>query len=163
MEQHLEPGHRAGGSGTSDLEKMPGPPNGVDGRTSRLVIAGDPGFGDEYLARVVDARAHGHDPAPDPIVEIVRLLKYPAQRAIAPPHAAHEAPPLPAGCICRLPILRTAPDTVPDQDPLDAAIREARTEAEREILLRHREGVIRGRRAVMTYSRADLEWLRRLK
>lgn len=126
----------------------------------QIVIVTDPGFGDEYAAEVLDDHAHGHDPPPNPIVRIKRMIRYPAQRAIMPPHPAHETPPLKAGCICRLPVLR-AEGEAPAGDPLEVAIREARTDEERAILERHRRGDVKGMRSVITYTEHDLEWLKR--
>lgn len=130
----------------------------------RLVVVGDPEMGDQYLAEIVDDSARGHDPPPDPIVKILGMLRYPDQRAIMPPHPAHETPPLRGGLVCRLPVLRPAAEG-DRPEALDQAIREAmgraRTQGERDILERHLQGDIRGRRSVVAFSARDLEFLRR--
>lgn len=167
MEQHLEPGHRAGGSGTSSSEKMPGPPNGADGRTGtreqRLVVAGESGFGEEYLAEIVCDAPLGHDPIPNPIVRVLGILRYPDQRAIMPPNPAHEVPPLKNGLVCRLPVLRKAEAAdkacLPTGQAILQAIEDAATEQEAAILRRHLEQEPKGSRAVVTFTRFDLEYI----
>lgn len=124
-----------------------------------LVIAGDPEHAEEYLCEILDASSRGHDPPPDPIVRVLRILHYPAQRAIMQPDVAHEVPPLGAGCVCRLPVLRlAAPGEYGMYDSyesscaaaLDRAIANARSDGERAILARHAEGVIRRKRIVVS-------------
>ena len=125
----------------------------------RLAVAGDESFGDEYLVRVLDAEAHGHDPVIHPLVQIISIIRYPAQRAVLWPDVAHEAPPLKAGLICRLGVIREAgeedaacTDYKKSLDTcLERAIREARTDAERAILRRHAAGILKGQRAVKAY------------
>lgn len=133
-----------------------------------LLIAGMRETGEEYLCQLLDAGARGHDPPPSPIVRVLATLRYPRQRAIMQPETAHEIPPLGAGMICRLPALRAlGPEEAerallgigfPPGQALDAAIREAGSEAEREILLRHRAGILsRSQRAV---AFREWEWQR---
>lgn len=133
----------------------------------RLVIAGDEEHGDRYLARIIDDSARGHDPKPNPIVEIVTILSYPAQRSISIPGVCHETPPLREGTICRLAVMQD-PAGPGDYLPYDQALRacqeralsEARSEDEREIIRRHMGGDVRGIRAVLTFKRHDILRLR---
>lgn len=133
-----------------------------------LLIAGIQETGEEYLCQLLDDGARGHDPPPSPIVRVLATLRYPRQRAIMQPETAHEIPPLGAGLICRLPALRALSpeeaaralrgDAFPPTQALDAAIREAGSEAEREILLRHQAGAMaRGQRTV---AFREWEWQR---
>lgn len=123
----------------------------------RLVAAWEPEHGDIYLAELIDASARGHDPAPNPIVRILTIIKYPMQRAITDERVPHETPPLGEGTLCRLPVLPSIPAGAELYFPyekglelaLDTALREARSDEERAILQRHKEGSVRGKRAVL--------------
>lgn len=134
----------------------------------RLAIAWDAEHGDSYLAEIVDDQAHGHDPKPNPIIKVLQIISYPAQRAIAHPEVAHEAPPLPEGCLCRLPILAAAPSMAGIginyaralREAQERAMDEARSAQEREIIRRHMAGEIRGARAVITYKPWELEHIK---
>lgn len=133
----------------------------------RLVIAGDVERGDRYLARMIDDSARGHEPKPNPIVEIISILSYPMQRAISIPGVCHETPPLREGTICRLAVMQD-PAGPGDALPFDQALRacqervllEARSEGEREIIRRHMDGDVRGQRAVLTFRRYEILRLR---
>lgn len=134
-------------------------------REHRLCIAWDAEHGDSYLAEIVDDEAHGHDPKPHPIVKILQIISYPAQRAIAHPETAHETPPLPEGCFCRLQILAEAPSVAGIginykkalREAREKAMDEARSEREKEIIRRHMAGDIRGKRAVVTYRAWEIQ------
>lgn len=130
----------------------------------RLVVAGDAELGDRYLAEIVNDAPLGHDPTPDPIVRIVGILRYPNQRAIMHPDRASEVAPLRNGLVCRLRVLRDAGAAdVPAPDMVTAilaAMDRARTEEERQILQRHLQGDIRGKRAVVVFTAPDLDFLR---
>ena len=69
-----------------------------------LVIAGRDDLSEEYLARLIDNSL----PGVNPLVCVILILRYPIQHAIYWPDVANENPPIPAGCVCRLPFLRTA-------------------------------------------------------
>lgn len=133
----------------------------------RLVIAGDAEHGDRYLARMIDDSARGHEPKPNPVVEIISILSYPMQRAISVPGVCHETPPLRAGTICRLAVMQD-PAGPADALPYDQALRacqeralsEARSEGEREIIRRHMDGDVGGQRAVLTFRRYEILRLR---
>ena len=130
----------------------------------RLVIAGDAEHGDRYLARIIDDSARGHEPKPNPIVEIISILSYPMQRAISMPGVCHETPPLREGTICRMAVMQD-PAGPGDYLPYDQALRdcqeralsEARSEGEREIIRRHMDGDVRGIRAVLTFKKWEVE------
>jgi hypothetical protein len=132
-------------------------------REQRLVIAGDAEHGDRYLARMIDDSPRGHEPKPNPIVEIISILSYPMQRAISMPGVCHETPPLREGTYCRLEVLQD-PAGPADALPFDQALRacqeqalsEARSEGEREIIRRHMDGDVRGQRAVVTFKRWEV-------
>ena len=136
---------------------------------SRMMIAGDRETGEEYLARVVDDRAHGHDPPPRPIVEVLRTVRYPDQRAIADPEVAMEFPAIGAGTLCRLDALRepTAEECAlfalsPEEalgKAISRAMDEARSEEEKEILIRHAAGQYGRRRVLVTFSSYDISYL----
>lgn len=129
-----------------------------------LVVAGDVELGDRYLAQIVDDLPRAHDPAPNPIVKILGILRYPDQRAIMHPDRASEVAPLRNGLVCRLRVLRDAGAAdVPAPDmatAILAAMDRARTEEERQILQRHLQGDIRGKRAVVVFTAPDLDFLR---
>lgn len=141
--------------------------HGADGRTNarehRLVVAGMAGFGEEYLAEIVNDWPLGHDPIPDPIVRVLGILRYPNQRALMPPYPAHEVPPLKNGLVCRLPVLRNAGDgdlaCLPTGQAILEAIEAAATEEEAAILRRHLEQGPKGSRAVVTFTPFDLEYI----
>lgn len=133
-----------------------------------LLIAGVRETGEEYLCQLLDDGARGHDPPPSPIVRVLATLRYPRQRAIMQPETAHEIPPLGAGLICRLPALRAlGPEEAaraldgegfPPGQALEEAIREAGSEAEKEILLRHRAGSLARSQRVVSFR--EWEWPR---
>ena len=136
-----------------------------------LVIAGDGETGEEYLAEVLDDLAHGHSPKPHPIVRVLRCVRYPNQRCIAHPDTALELPAITAGTVCRLGVIREAgekekamldiPAEKAERLAIDRAMTETGSDAERDILLRHREGDIKRKRIMITFSDGDLEYLRR--
>ena len=134
-----------------------------------LLIAGDRETGEEYLARVVDDAPHGHDPPPRPIVQVLRVVRYPDQRAIADPDVAMEFPAIGAGTMCRLESMRdpTAEECAlsalsPEESVRMAIIRamdEARNEAERDILRRHAAGQYGRARVLVTFHSSDISYL----
>lgn len=135
----------------------------------RIVIAGDVETGEEYLARIVDDGAHGHDPPPRPIVQILRVVKYPRQQAIAHPEIAMEFPPIEAGTMCRMDALREPTKRERARMNLTAdearsmalvrAIDETESEEEREILRRHAAGEYGRRRVIVTFSSSNIAYL----
>jgi len=129
----------------------------------RLVVAGMAGYGEEYLAEIVNDSPLGHDPTPDPIVRVLGILRYPNQRVLMPPYPAHEVPPLKNGLVCRLPVLRNAAGgdmaCLPTGQAILEAMEAAATEEEAAILRRHLEEGPKGSRAVVTFTRFDLEYI----
>ncbi len=132
-------------------------------RAGQLVVTADPGVGDEYLARVLRPILAGTK-ARNPVVEILRILRYPAQRAVAWPDVATENPPLTFGALVRMPVARSpGPEDLRFgswEESLAAALADAMGAAagpeETEILKRHAAGAFRGRRAILHYSRWTL-------
>lgn len=126
-------------------------------------MAGIAGFGEEYLAEIVNDAPLGHNPVPDPIVRVLGILRYPNQRALVPPHPAHEVPPLRIGLVCRLPVLRKAGDAdkacLPTGQAILDAIQAAHTEGEAAILRRHLVEGPRGIRAVVTFTWYELDYI----
>lgn len=127
------------------------------------MVTADPCVGDEYLARVLRPILAGTK-ARNPIVEILRILRYPAQRAVVWPDVATENPPLTFGALVRMPAIR---DPGPEDLRFDsweaslaaalaAAMAADPSAAEAEILRRHAAGVFHGRRAILHYSRWTL-------
>ena len=137
----------------------------------RIVIAGDAETGEEYLARIVDDGAHGHDPPPRPIVQILRMVRYPNQRAIAHPETVAERPAIEAGTMCRMDALREPTKRERARLNLTAdearsmalvrAIDETESEEEREILRRHAAGEYGRRRVIITFTKSDLEYYKK--
>ena len=139
-----------------------------------LVIAGDEETGEEYLAELLDDSPRGHDPAPNPIVRILRVVRYPNQRAIAHPEIATEFPAIEFGTILRMQVLREPPKGLQEiiasqgssskdyecsmRGAIKQAIREARSEEERSILYRHLSGDFRRKRAFVRFT--EQNWLR---
>ena len=134
----------------------------------RMAIAWEPEHGDSYLVEIIDDAAHGHDPKPHPIVKILQILSYPAQRAIAHPDIASETPPLPEGCLCRLQLLAEAPSMAGIgvdyarslREAQEKAVKDAHSDQEREIIRRHMAGDIRGKRAVLTFKPWEIAQIR---
>lgn len=130
----------------------------------QLVITGDPETGEMYLARLIDDRDRGHGPQTNPLVEILQIVRYPSQHAIAHPEIPTEIPPISSGAVLRMAILRNAAsaDLVhPDYEnsrlaAIDEAIESTKNAAEQAILLRHRSGEIRRKRILRTYSKYEL-------
>lgn len=137
----------------------------------RLVVAGDGETGEEYLAELLDDSAHGHSPRPNPIVRVLRCVRYPYQRCIAHPDTALELPAITDGTVCRLGVIREAgekekalldiPAEKAEHLAIDRAAMETGSDAERYILLRLRAGDIKRKRIMITFSDGDLEYLRR--
>lgn len=129
-----------------------------------LAIAGIEETGERYLVSLVDDSARGHDPKPHPIVKILQVISYPAQRAIMHPDIPHEMRPLQEGLICRMQIFGKS-DHLPFPDygsslqaALLSALETAKAPREREILIRHQKGEFHGQRAVFAVKEAAAPW-----
>ena len=66
---------------------------------SELIAAGDPDLGDLYLCEIVQAADHL---TPNPLVRILRVVRYPIQHAVLLPDVVNENAPIPEGTVCRL-------------------------------------------------------------
>ena len=109
----------------------------------RLVVVGQAGTGEAYLAEWLGRYTQAHGEAILPVSRILRMLRYPDQAALIWPEVICEFDPLPAGALVRLPVIREA--LMSDRAALDwfrdyaASVRfyaleaqgRARTEAER--------------------------------
>ena len=74
----------------------------------RLVVVGQAGTGEAYLARWLGRFARGHGPETMPVTRLLRMLRYPDQRALSWPDVVCEFPPLPGAAFVRLPVIREA-------------------------------------------------------
>ena len=66
---------------------------------NELILAGDPDLEDLYLCEVVKPADHL---AHNPLVRVLRILRYPIQHAIMLPDVVNENAPIEAGTVCRL-------------------------------------------------------------
>lgn len=66
---------------------------------NELILAGDPDLEDLYLCEVVKPADHL---AQNPLVRVLRILRYPIQHAIMLPDVVNENAPIEAGTVCRL-------------------------------------------------------------
>lgn len=66
---------------------------------NELITAGDPDLEDLYLCEIVRPADHL---TPNPLVKVLRILRYPIQHAIMLPDVVNENVPIAAGTVCRL-------------------------------------------------------------
>ena len=66
---------------------------------NELITAGDPDLEDLYLCEIVRPADHL---TPNPLVKVLRILRYPIQHAIMHPEDPNENVPIEAGTVCRL-------------------------------------------------------------
>ncbi len=66
---------------------------------NELITAGDPDLEDLYLCEIVRPADHL---TPNPLVRVLRILRYPIQHAIMLPDVVNENVPIAAGTVCRL-------------------------------------------------------------
>ena len=66
---------------------------------NELITAGDPDLEDLYLCEIVRPADHL---TPNPLVRVLRILRYPIQHAIMLPDVVNENVPIEAGTVCRL-------------------------------------------------------------
>lgn len=139
----------------------------------RLVLAGDPETGEIYAAQVVDEEKHGHGEETLPMVRIVRVARYPDQRAIQDHEVTLERPALSYGTILRMHILRELSDEEREaflsqswkqslRAAMKQALKEARNEREREIIRRHLDGQVWRERRVRSYTREEIRIMQAL-
>lgn len=72
---------------------------------TRLILAGDPDLEDIYLCEIVRPADHL---APNPLVRVLRVIRYPIQHAIMLPDVVNENAPIREGTVCRLTALGEA-------------------------------------------------------
>ena len=135
----------------------------------RLVVIHSPEIRDEYLAAFMGLTGLGYDPHTLPASRILRLLRYPVQRAIIWPDVPSENAPLPFGAVVRLPVLREA--TEQDRQALErfrdyaASVRAAALAAlgenippgERRLIALQLAGRRRHPRAVLILTESEIE------
>lgn len=140
---------------------------------ARLVFAGDPETGEIYAAQVIDEEKRGHGEETLPMVQILRVERYPSQRAIQDHRVALELPAIAHGTILRMAILRelsaqereavfSRPWKQSLRDAQKRALKEAATEKEREIIRRHLDGEYRRRRLVKSYTMEEIKIMKAL-
>ena len=66
---------------------------------NELILAGDPDLEDLYLCEVVKPADHLTQ---NPLVRVLRMIRYPIQHAIMLPDVVNENAPIEAGTVCRL-------------------------------------------------------------
>ena len=133
----------------------------------RLVLAGDPETGEIYAAWVIDEEKRGHGPETLPMVQIVRVARYPDQHAIQDREVTMERPALSYGTNLRMAILKELSDEEREaflsrawkqclRDAQKQALREAKSEKEKAIIRRHLDGEIWRKRRVRSYTREEI-------
>ena len=131
-----------------------------------VLVSGVEETGEEYLAELLDDSGQGHKPKPHPIVRILRCIRWPRQRAINHLDAVTEIPPVAPGTVCRMAVIRAATEadkSASQEDAMEEALREARSEEERVILRRHQNGEIPPRLSVKILTPWDVDYLLWLK
>ena len=135
----------------------------------RLIVIHSPEIRDEYLAAWVGLIGRGYAPETLPASRILRMLRYPLQRAVIWPDVVNENDPLPGGAVVRLPILREA--TAEDRAALErwadypASVRAAALDAlsgdlpagERRLIALELAGMRRRTRAVLILTESEIE------
>ena len=140
---------------------------------NRLIVVGQTGTGEQYLARFLGRFAFAHDPRINPVSRILRMLRYPDQAALIWPEVLCDFPPLPWGAVVRLPVIREA--TLTDAAALSwfcdywasvrfaafDAIRRARTPEQARMIGLHLAGARLNRvRSVYLLNRLEVEELK---
>ena len=134
----------------------------------RLALVGDPETGEIYAAQVVDEEKRGHGEETLPLVRIIRVARYPDQRAIQDHTVTLELPALAYGTILRMRILKELSDEEREallsrpwkqslRDAMKQALRDAANEKEREIIRRHLNGEIWRQRRVKSYTQEEVK------
>ena len=140
----------------------------------RLVVIRSTEIRDEYLAAWMGLTGLGYDARTLPASRILRLLRYPLQRAIIWPDVPSANRPLPYGAVVRLPVIREA--TEADREALAryadyaASVRAAALRAlgedippgEKRLIGLQLAGSRRGARAVMILTETQIEEVGRL-
>lgn len=135
----------------------------------RLVVICSHEIRDEYLAAWIGLTGRGYDPHTLPASRIIRMLKYPVQRAIIWPDVPSDNVPLPGGAVVRLPVIREA--TEKDRQALErfrdyaasvraaavAALGEDLPEGEKRLIALQLAGRRKSTRAVMILTQSEIE------
>ena len=134
----------------------------------RLIVIYSPEIRDEYLAAWVGLIGRGYAPETLPASRVLRLIRYPMQRAVVWPDIPSPNDPLPGGATVRLPILREA--TEADREALTrwadyaASVRAGAVAAlggdlpagERRLIALQLAGSRRGKRAVLILTESAI-------
>lgn len=123
---------------------------------NELITAGDPDLEDLYLCEIVRPADHL---TPNPLVRVLRILRYPIQHAIMHPEDPNENVPIPEGTVCRLQALGNRQEALEKLLSLTYAesLRKSAEEYmahappdEQEIVRRHMRGEFRKKRIVIS-------------
>lgn len=136
----------------------------------RLALVGDPETGEIYAALVIDEEKRGHGHQTLPLIKIMRVARYPDQRAIQDHSVTLEMPALAFGTITRMAILKELSDKEREaflsrtwkqslRDAQKQALRDAANEREKEVIRRHLDGDVWRKRIVKTYTREEVKFL----
>lgn len=136
----------------------------------RLALVGDPETEEMYVARVIDEELRGHGPETLPLVRILRVARYPRQRAIQSHDVALEIPALQNGLIVRMAILKRLSERERKaflSRTYDESLRAAQEEAlqaaandrEAYIIQRHMDGEYFRKRMVRSYTPTEVKFL----
>lgn len=139
----------------------------------RLVLAGDPETGEIYAAQVIDEEKHGHGPETLPLVRLLRVARYPDQRAIQQKDVALELPAIAFGTYLRMAILKELDEREKTaflsvswekslRDAQKQALKDAANEKEQEIIRRHLDGEVLRERRVRSYTREEIRIMQAL-
>lgn len=120
--------------------------------SDRLILAGDPDLEDIYLCEIVRPADHL---APNPLVRVLRVLRYPVQHAVLLKDVVNENAPIREGTVCRLTALGEPP-APPDGLTYAESLRNAQEEyisrappEEQLIVRRHMRGIYGKKRVVI--------------
>ena len=133
-----------------------------------LIVCGREDLGEEYMAELIYAVDRERILGVDPVVKILRVLKYPRQHALYWPDQAIEIPPIAESEYVRMHVLRAAgPDELKALGSWDECLRHAQeralqeetNEEAREIIRRHLSGEYRRKRTAHTFTRWEIDEL----
>lgn len=133
-----------------------------------LIVCGREDLGEEYMAELIYAVDRERILGVDPVVKILRVLKYPRQHALYWPDQAIEIPPITESEYVRMHILRAAgPDELKALGSWDECLRRAQeralkdetNEQAREIISRHMAGDYRRKRSAYTFTSWEIDEL----
>lgn len=139
----------------------------------RFALVGDPETGEIYAAQVIDEEKRGHGEETLPMVRIIRVARYPDQRAIQDHDVTLERPALAYGTILRMRILRELSEEEREaflsqswkqslRAAMKQALKDAQNEREREIIRRHLDGQVWRERRVRSYTREEIRIMQAL-